>query len=107
MTNVTEIQLSPEELKLLLYIVELYKERTTDITEDGLLIFSDDIVQKTGLSYYQQMSLKKKLEIKGLLKLKFRDIPRKLYYKLPVGLVKEYLEARGFSGYVDHEVFNT
>ena len=47
MTDVTEIVLTAEELKLLLYLVEVYKERTTDITEDGIKIFSDEIVQKT------------------------------------------------------------
>lgn len=107
MTNVTDIKLSQEELKLLLFFVEVYKERTEEITEDGIMLLSDELVQNTGVSYYQQMMLKKKLEIKNFLKAKYKGLPRKVFYKLNVPFVKEYLEAIGFSGYVDHAVFNS
>lgn len=101
----TEIKLSTEEEKILLFLVEVYKERTTEITEDGIFLLWDEIAQKTWLKYYQQMVLKKKLALKGLVTLKFRDIPRKVYFKLNTTLTREYFEARWFEWVVDSPIF--
>jgi hypothetical protein len=85
------MKLTEEELRLLLFVYNFSQEK--EITEDWVLILADEIVRGTWLSYYQQMTMKKKLETKWLVKLKYRDIPRKLYIKLVQPAVDDYLNS--------------
>jgi len=68
-------------MTFLLHVVEQHKASPEKQTEDGIMLLNDDIMTATGLNHYQQRVAKRKLETKGVLYIKYRDIPRKIYYK--------------------------
>ena len=89
-----EITLNAKELKVLTCIADFYKDR--ELTPYGVKVLSQELRDKTWMTDNQLRTQKKRLDYKNLITMTFKELPRKLYFKLNLELVVPLLTANWY-----------